>query len=303
MSAPAPRARPSPVLLIALLVALASGAAASLIIGAATAPGAPPVRASEFQLPSVLLGYAMLAVPAFLLALFIYRRVTGGSASLAGRSVVSVLIAVLVAVLLIAALRSFGGGGPEPTGAVAPGHNATGTIPPNTTGTNVTSAPNATSFLIPSLPGWVPFALIAAVAVVVVAVALPFVLTVVEDRRAERRRPPLPPSTAEVRGALVRAMRKLDQGGDPRTVIVGLYGDLLERVSLMVVGLDPETPEEIRRQHLVRLGIHPEAATVLTRLFEEARYSTHPLGPESADRVRRAVEVALADLGRAPVPA
>ena len=40
---------------------------------------------------------------------------------------------------------------------------------------------------------------------------------------------------------------------------------------------------------------------MLTRLFEEARYSTHPLGPDAAERVREAVEVALEDLARVPV--
>ena len=50
----------------------------------------------------------------------------------------------------------------------------------------------------------------------------------------------------------------------------------------------------------MRLGIRPEVATELTRLFEEARYSTHPLGPESADRAAEAMRRATADLERAP---
>jgi hypothetical protein len=300
MSAPTPRPAPSPVLMVALLAALATGAAASLLIGAGTAHGTPPIPASELVLPSGLFADGLLALSLVVLGIFIYRRVAAGSVPLPGRSTVSILVAILVAILLLAAFRTFGGAGPEPTGAVPPGQNSTGVPPPNSTGTNVTHSSNMTPFLFPSLPGWVPFALLTVVVVAFGVIAFPLVAAYVEGRRAERRRPP-PESTAEVRGAFARAVRALDQGGDPRSVIVRLYGDLLERLGTMVAGIEPETPEEIRGQHLVRLGIHPEAAAVLTRLFEEARYSTHPLGPAAAERVREAVEVALEDLARVPV--
>jgi hypothetical protein len=304
MPARAPLRPPSPILLVALLAALATGAAASLLIGAATVRGPPPVQASQVVLPGAIFADGLLALPMVVLGFFIYRRVTGGSIPLPGRSAVSILVAVLVAILLLAALRAFGGGGPEPTGAVSTGHNSTGSVPPpNSTTTNLTVVSNATPFLFPTLPGWVPFVLLAAIVVVLVVIALPFVVAYTEGRREERRRPSRPESTSEVRVALARAVQALDQGGDPRTVIVRLYGDLLERLSPIVSGIDPETPEEIRGQHLVRLGIHPEAATVLTRLFEEARYSTHALGPEAAEQVREAVEVALADLSRVAVTA
>jgi hypothetical protein len=39
---------------------------------------------------------------------------------------------------------------------------------------------------------------------------------------------------------------------------------------------------------------------VLTRLFEKARYSTHPLGSDASERARTAVRQALADLDRTP---
>jgi hypothetical protein len=303
VSAASSRPRPSPVLLVTLLAALATGAAASLLIGAATSPGAPPAHASELVIPSTTLADAFLAFVIGLLAFFVYRRVTGGSVSVPSRFVVSFFVAVLVSVLLIAALRAIGGGGPSPTGEVSNGQNATGVPPQNGTGANLTTNGSGSLFFLPSLPGWVPFVLVAAALVVAVAVALPFLVAFAQDRRAARRTPSRPPATVEVRVALARAARSLDEGGDPRTVIVRLYGDLLERIGPIVQGLDPATPEEIRRRHLVELGIQPEAATVLTRLFEEARYSTHPLGADSAERVRLAVETALADLARLPVAA
>ena len=297
MASPTSRPPPSPVLLVVLLVALATGAAASLLIGAGTGPSAPVGRASEVLIPSGLLADGLLGSALLLVAALVLRRLRGGSVSVPNRFVVTFLVAVLVAVLLITAFRTVGGGGPEPTGAVPTGPNSTGPPPTNTTGTNL-SGPGGTLYLLPSLPGWVPFVLVTAVVVVGVVIALPLVVSFAEGRRAGRGRTSSPPSIAEVRVALVRAARALEQGGDPRTVIVRLYGELLERLDTLVAGIDPETPEEIRSQHLVRLGIHPDAANVLTHLFEEARYSTHPLGPEAAERVRQAVEVALADLNR-----
>lgn len=303
MASPTSRQRPSPVLLVMMLAALATGAAASLLIGAATSPGAPPGHASELVLPSTAIAYGCIAFIIVLLAVFVYQRVTGGAAPVPGRIVVTFLVTVLVAVMLLAALRAFGGGGPSSTGEVPNGQNSTGSVSPNATEANLTSKGNGTLFFLPSLPGWVPFVLVAAVLLVAVVVALPFAAAYAEGRRAERLRSSRPPSTVEVRVALARAVHAIDQGGDPRAVIVRLYGDLLERIGPIVPGIDPATPEEIRRQHLVELGIEPEAATVLTRLFEEARYSSHPLGAEAAERVRKAVGTALADLARVSVAA
>jgi hypothetical protein len=302
VSAPNSRRRPSLVLLVVLLAALATGAAASLLIGAATAPGAPPPAASELVIPAWVVVDGVAGFAVILVGLLIYQRVSGGSVALPSRFVVTFLVAILVAILLIVAFRALGGIGPSPTGAVSNGQNSTGTLPSNSTGTNVTSHGGGSLSLLPSLPGWVPFVAIAAVLVLAVVVALPFVSAYAQERKVGSRRPSKSPSTDEVRRALDRATQALDEGGDPRAVIVRLYSDLLERVSPVVPHLDPATPEEIRRK-LVELGIQTEAATVLTRLFEEARYSTHALGPEAAEQVHHAVETALADLARASVTA
>jgi hypothetical protein len=81
-------------------------------------------------------------------------------------------------------------------------------------------------------------------------------------------------------------------------VVIRLYATLLARVGPIVGGLDEQTPEEIRSFHLVQLGIRTPAATTLTRLFEEARYSSHPLGPEAAVLARQAIQEAREDLDR-----
>lgn len=298
MSAPASSHRPSWVLLLALLASLATGAAASLLVGAATSPGAPPAHASELVLSSAAVADGLAAFLIALVAFFVYLRVTGGALPLPGRFVVFFLVAVLVAVVLIAAFRAYGGGGPSPTGAVSNGTNSTGTVSSNATETNLTSNGTGTLSVLPSLPGWVPFALIAVMLVVGCVVVLPFATAYAESRAVARRRTERPPSLADATAALARAAQALEEGGDPRSVIVRLYGDLLERIGPIAPGIDLATPEEIRREHLVELGIPSEAATVLTRLFEEARYSTHPLGTEAADRARGAVGIALSTLAR-----
>ena len=62
--------------------------------------------------------------------------------------------------------------------------------------------------------------------------------------------------------------------------------------------VDVQTPSEIYRDHLVRLGIRRVTAEKLTRLFEEARYSFHIFGSEEGDQARLVFRQALADLDR-----
>jgi len=301
--------RPSLVLLVALLSALAFGAAASLLIGAATSPGAPPVHPSELVLPDWVIGDSILAAAVVFTGFLIVYRFRQGTASVPGRLVSSTLVAILILVLFIVAARFIVGGGPNPAGIVAaPGQNTT-TVPGNNSTVNATiPGSGVSSFLFwsPALPPWLPFLVIVAVLLAVVAIAGPLMGQYLMDRRELRRYRPKDSRqrvAAEVQGALARAAEDLDQGGDPRTIIVALYATVLARLAPLVGAIDVETPEEIRTQHLVRLGIRPSAATVLTRLFEEARYSSHPLASDAAETARRAVREALADLARTSVPA
>ena len=93
-------------------------------------------------------------------------------------------------------------------------------------------------------------------------------------------------------------MSELDEGRDPRRVIVRLYDRLLSRVSPLGVGVEFSTAEEIRANQLLPLGVRRPAADTLTRLFEEARYSTHPMDAAAAGLARDAIRAAEADLSR-----
>ena len=303
--APVRTGRPSLVLLVVLAVALATGAAASLLLGAATAPGAPAQPASELVVPATWIADALLGLFALVAVVLVYRRLTEGAATLSSRAVITFLVVILLGIAFVAAAQFFHPGGCPWCGGGTPG-----SAPPPSGNNSTATGSNNTTFgggglvlLSWHVPAWLEFVALAAATLLVAAVVMPFLgqwATARRLRAAGPQRPGSGPTAAEVRGAFARASRDLDRGLDPREVIERLYADLLERLGRYVVQIDPSTPEEIRVQHLVRLGIRPEVATELTRLFEEARYSTHPLGPESADRAAEAMRRATADLERAP---
>lgn len=295
--------RPSPILVVALLVALAAGAAASLLVGTAIAPSAPPSHASDLIVPPWVVIGVLLGLLIVLAAPFLYQRLTGGSTAVPGRVVVTILVVILVATLFLVAFQLLTGSSVSPSGATqGPPSSGNSSGPPGGSGANVTNLSRVgapTSLTIPGLPGWLPFALVAGFLLLVAVFAIPAVRAWVEDRRLSRLSyPPAPGERRELRVTLERAEESLERGGDPREVVLRLYGELLGRLGNVVGDLGPETPEEIRELHLVRLGIRAEPANELTRLFEEARYSSHPLGDEAAGRARSAVRSALVDLDR-----
>ncbi len=301
---PARVGRPSLVLLVVLAVALATGAAASILLGAATAPGAPAQPASEYVVPATWIADGLLGVFAVIAFVLVYQRLTRGAATLSSRAVLTFLVVILLGVAFVAAAQFFHPGGCPWCGGSTPG-----SAPPpsgnNSTATGSNNTPPGGGgnlvFLSWHVPAWLEFAALALVTLLVAAVVMPLLAQWSTARRLRGAGPVRPgsgPTAEEVRVAFARASRDLDLGLGPREVIERLYADLLERLGRYVTQIDPFTPEEIRVQHLVRLGIRTEVATELTRLFEEARYSSHPLGLESADRAAEAVRRATADLER-----
>jgi hypothetical protein len=190
-------------------------------------------------------------------------------------------------------------GGNGTTNHTGPGPNGT-RAPKNTTGSSRTNPLNLWG-----LPGWAP---LVAVALIGFAAAA-FIVPALSRRRARPILPaaPLPPPNpvmllAETQAALAAAADRLDKTNDPRAVIVELYGRLLGEVTPYSGSLDARTPEEIRSGHLLRLGVRREAADELTRLFEEARYSSHPLDSPTIRRALAAIRTAETDLGGHEAP-
>ncbi len=60
-----------------------------------------------------------------------------------------------------------------------------------------------------------------------------------------------------------------------------------------------QTPHEFMRETLRRLTVPPIAVDRLTRLFELARFSTHPLGAPERDSARACLEDIRSELERA----
>ena len=148
----------------------------------------------------------------------------------------------------------------------------------------------------PPLSDWPVFVVAAGLSLVLGAIALPRLLS----RSARSRGIPASASSTEARAAARRsfleAASSLATSTDPRAVILGLYAQLMARLEPKEGIGTYQTPEEIRRAHLIPLGVRPEAAEHLTRLFEEACYSSHSMNAEALQVARESIRVAEYDL-------
>lgn len=292
--------RSSFVLAIVLVAALAVGAAASILIGGSTASSGSSGPTAELTLPLWVSLSAMILIFGAVVAGLILSARSGSGSKGMNKGVIVTLVAILLGVLFVVAARAAGVGGQETgTGTAVPSNP--GHAPPNATCTancNI-SGPGGYLTLFPGVPWWVPYIVLVGVIGVLVFIAVPRAQRYIEirgERLAFRRRPPT--VVTQVRDALRHASEELDAGADPRLVILALYQQLLLHLQPMVGSMETSTAEEIRTNHLVRLGVRADAARTLTRAFEEARYSDHPMGVEDGLRAREAVEQALADLDR-----
>jgi hypothetical protein len=86
---------------------------------------------------------------------------------------------------------------------------------------------------------------------------------------------------------------------DARTAIIKCYGRFERVAARAKVARAPwQTPEEFMRETLRRLALPPVAVDRLTRLFELARFSIHPLGAGERDLARACLEEIRSELAR-----
>jgi hypothetical protein len=123
------------------------------------------------------------------------------------------------------------------------------------------------------------------------------------SRWGHRRGPPDPPAPPSPIGAgaaaarvFAEARKSLADASEPRGVIVNLYAQLMGRLEPRFEIPNSRTPDEIRRAHLIPLGVRAEVAGHLTRVFEEACYSSHPLGADSVRLAQASIAIAEFDL-------
>ncbi len=300
--APSPRRLPV-VLVVILFVALAVGAAASALAGASVTSNPTGGAPSNVELTGSLVMYAFTAIVLGGAGFLLYRRLTSDTIEVPGSITAVVLVAILLLVLFVVVFHSATGGGPLPTNATGGSgpSNVTNTSGPTNSGNHSANGSGTVGTFWFKAPPWLLFVAVAVISGAIVVAVVPGVRALAAARGQRR------PDDATVRAAgrarqmLLGAANALGEGRDPREVIVVLYAELLGRLGPIVGSLEPDTPEEIRVRHLVRLGIAPERSEALTRLFEEARYSTHPLGREAAERAEEVIRAAEADLARVMV--
>ena len=138
----------------------------------------------------------------------------------------------------------------------------------------------ATGFVVPS---WLPWTVLGIVAVAAFAGVVALWL--------RRPRPSAaPPDARTTRAAVDAAIRALDAEADPRQAVIAAYRAMQQTLGEHgVARSSTEAPREYLQRVLTASRANDREVRTLTGLFEEARYSTHPI-PE---RLR---EVALAAL-------
>jgi hypothetical protein len=187
----------------------------------------------------------------------------------------------------LAVLSPFALGGALVTAALL-GTRSTTTGPRFAGGAAAHAPPTATphTHAVYSLPDWLPW-IVLAVALVTVAVAWMLVA---------RRRPrdASPPSDRDpARASLEMAIDELQRHDDPRGAVIAAY--LAMERTLADRGLaraSAEAPREYLHRVLVHAGVAEREATLLTGLFEQARFSTHTI----SERLRTQARIALTSL-------
>jgi len=188
------------------------------------------------------------------------------------------------------------------TGGGSGGSGGTGTSRGNNT-TAASKAAEPVRGISVKVPNWMflPIAVVLSAAIAVLAI--PGVLSRLVDRRIHR---PAPPSAGVAPQGVVSVFRDarlaIENGERPRDTIVRLYGRILGRVAPSVEELATSTAEEIRRTQFAALHVSATRSEVITRLFEEARYSTHPIDLPVADRFVETLREVEQDLAMAGAP-
>ena len=99
------------------------------------------------------------------------------------------------------------------------------------------------------------------------------------------------------------ALEPLREPTDPRAAVIEAYARMEQVLASRELGRRiPEAPREYLTRVLRRQGMPERSLTSLTELFEEARFSAHPIPTSASARARSELETARAALPAA-VPA
>jgi len=286
-------------MLVLLLVSITVGGAAALLSGPTPVlPSVGPGQAQSLAIPLQIAGIVVVAAFFGVFALTVWQGRGHRAEGMWGIPVAAFVAAFLVAVLVVAVGRYVAPGGLGSNSVPANNSSSgSGSTSPAGGGGNGSLLPlGSTPFGGLVIPGWVLVAGLVVAAIVVAVIVVPFAQSLAV------RLPPPPPEPPPTRRAFETALAALDDPAHPdvRAIVIALYATLLGRVERSIGATDRLSPREIEAECVRTLHLGPDSARELTRLFEEARYSTHPLDAAVGERARRALASALADLDRAP---
>ncbi len=142
------------------------------------------------------------------------------------------------------------------------------------------------------LPAWLPWTILAILLVAVAAGVAALAL------RRDRDRGPADGSEPGAAGDAVQAaIVALEADTDPRGAVIAAYAAMQRTLAAHGLRRSPsEAPREFLRRVLVSRRASERDAATLTGLFEEARFSTHPI----SERTRERALAALRSLERRP---
>jgi hypothetical protein len=260
---------------------------ALVVIGAAANPLRAPIH--EGQSTSLALGDAffVLAVIAAIVGLvvmvFALFTLRSGPPPVAPAKKRRGIVALLLALLVAIALRSF---------IHNPVTSAPDRIPPAAVAPPTKEAPSSSHVWRDA--GWVLVAVLG-------AAALGAAVVLRRYRDHSRDATETEDNNANIPGAVVdavdAALDMLEAAGDPRQAIIAAYARMLEALEQRGLGCRPtETPRVHLARCLTAADVRPEPLEQLVRLFEEARFSTHPMTWEHRDEARRALGAVRRDL-------
>ena len=140
------------------------------------------------------------------------------------------------------------------------------------------------------LPSWLPWTVLA---IVLVAIAAGLILLALRRNRDLADGPE--PGAADE--AVQAAIAALEADTDPRGAVIAAYAAMQRTLAAHGLRRSPsEAPREFLGRVLVSSRAAERDATTLTGLFEEARFSTHPI----SERTRERALAALRSLERRP---
>ncbi len=149
----------------------------------------------------------------------------------------------------------------------------------------------------PQLPAWLPDLLLALLVAIIVVAIIMIVL-----RRRHFGRPAFydgdfADDSEELQRAVESGRQALRTVDDARAAIIACYRAMEDSLAGAGAARDAaETPDELLARAASAGLVHGAAASRLTVLFYEARYSTHPLPRSALDSARQALDEISADL-------